>query len=438
MRKINLYSLIALLAGVPAILVSCTNEVKPVSIDDLYIPTFNNDKQVQVGAWSWTTRMITEQQLKDVKDADMNLLIGTFSNNEAGYESLITRANKYDIDFIFDKRPWDGTIPSFADNENFLGYCTYDEPAPSNLEVLAEMKEDWDNSELKDKMFFVNLNPCYSTHIGDSYEEYTRSYIEDCGLEMVAFDYYALYKSFFGDDVEIREDWLFNFSISAYYARINHLPLWFTLLTTKHNAGGVNYIDPSAADLLYQINVGLAFGTSYMIHYTYAATQADHINPIIDSNGRPTDSYYDVKESTALLRSWDSVYMNFEYLGTTGIYGDNGFSSGLLDYMTHETGISETGVIKNIKSDEDILVGHFKDDKDNKGFVITNLTNPYDEKDTKVTLQLNSEYRGVKIYHQNEDPEKVEEVLALDKKNKVELEIDSTGALFVVPLKLNE
>ena len=55
-----------------------------------------------------------------------------------------------------------------------------------------------------------------------------------------------------------------------------------------------------------------------------------------------------------------------------------------------------------------------------------------------MTLQLNSEYRGVKIYHQNEDPEKVEEVLALDKKNKVELEIDSTGALFVVPLKLNE
>lgn len=436
MKKRNYYSLFACLIGVPAILSSCTGQGAKVSVDDLFVPTFNNDKRVQVGAWAWTTRTVTEQQLKDVKDADMDLLIGTFSNNETGYESLITRANKYDIDFIFDRRPWDGTIPSYADNPNFLGYCTYDEPSPANLPVLAEMKEQWDDSELKDKMFFVNLNPCYSSNIGDSYETYTKAYVENCGLEMVSFDFYALYTNELTGQVDLREDWLYNFSISAYYARIHHLPLWFTLLTTKHNAGGLNYIDPSATDLLYQMNVGLAFGTSYMIHYTYAATQADHINPIVNSNGRPTDSYYDVKESTALLRTWDSVYMNFDYLGTTGVYGKHPASVGLLDYLLHEVDIASTGVIKKIESDEDIVVGHFEDKNNNKGFVITNLTNPYESKDTKVTLNLASEYKGVKIYRQNED--NVEEIELLNSKNKIELEVPSAGALFVVPLKLSE
>lgn len=438
MKKINYYSLVALLLGVPSILVSCTGENNKTSIDDLFVPTFSNDKRVQVGAWAWTTRMITEQQLKDVKDADIDLLIGTFSNIETGYESLINRANKYDIDFIFDRRPWDGTIPTYVDNENFLGYCTYDEPSPANLPILKEMKENWDKSDLKNKMFFVNLNPCYSTNIGDSYDTYTKAYVEECGLEMVSFDYYALYTDQFSGEVDIREDWLYNFSVSAYYARIHNLPLWFTLLTTKHNAGGLNYINPSVTDLLYQINIGLSFGTSYMIHYTYAATQADHINPIVDSNGRPTDSYYDVKDSTALMRSWDSVYMNFDYLGTTGIYGSNFPSSGLLDYLVHDIDISDTGAITKISSDEDITVGHFEDKNNNKGFVITNLTNPYQQKSTKVTLELSSEYKGIKIYHQSEDPKKVEEIEILNKNNKIVLDIASGGALFVVPLKLNE
>lgn len=423
--KKGIYSTLVI-ALVPALLTSCTGSV---NVSDLIVPTFSNDKKVNIGAWSWTVKNLNNTQLSGLKEAGFNLLIGTFNDrNDSADSGLLDRASEYDIGLILDKRPWDGSVPSYVDKENFLGYCVVDEPNPTQLQSLQTMKNTWDQSALKDKMFFINLNPSYSSNVGSSYSEYVRMYTEDLGLGMVSFDYYPLFKSSFTDEVCIREDWLYNFGIASYYARKNNVPLWYTLLTTEHNAGGLYYINPSAKDIEYQMYVALAFGTQYLIHYTMTATSADHLNPIIDKDGKFTDSYYDAKEAAEAIRQWDSIYMNFKNVGVSGVFGTKE-NTGLIDFLIKDSKIDEFNVLKSAKSDYDVIIGHFEDEEDNKGLVVTNLTNPYDETNATVTLTFNSQYKGVKIYSQTK-----EEVRALNN-NSIEIEVGSGSGLFVVPLK---
>lgn len=429
MKGRKLYLAIVISSLVPMLLTYCKKGDVQVNVEDLIVPTFSSDKKINIGAWSWTVKNFNNTQLSNLKDAGFNLLIGTFNDqNDNADSALLSRADEYDIDLIIDKRPWEGTVPSYADKENFLGYCVFDEPSSAELLTLKTMKENWDNSELKDKMFFVNLNPSYSSHIEGSYEQYVRTYVEELNLGMVSFDYYPLYLGRDTDEPSLREDWLYNFSIASYYARKNSVPLWYTLLTTKHNAGGLNYINPSAKDLEYQIYVAMAFGSKYLIHYTCTATNADHINPIFDQSGNPTDSYFDAKEASETIRKWDSVYMNFESTGFTGIFGSKE-NTGLLDYIMKNVSISDSNALELVQSDYDLVVGHFKDENDNKGFVLTNMTNPYDETNANVKLKFNSNYQGVKIYSSSG-----EEVKALVN-GAIDVEVDSGSGVFVVPLK---
>ena len=425
--KRSLYTTLVF-ALIPALLACQSGKGETIDINDLNVPTFANDKHVTIGAWSWTTKNVNNTQLSDLKDAGINLLIGTFNNGDSADSSLLDRASEYGIDLIIDKRPWEGTIPAYADKENFKGYCVFDEPVYSDLASLKVMKQSWDASALKDKTFFVNLHPSYSGRIGTTYEQYVQAYTEELGLDMVSFDYYPLFKNMSGG-VGLREDWLLNLSIAGYYARKNNVPLWFTFLTTEHNASSLSYINPTAKDMAYQMYMGMAFGCEYLIHYTYSATGIDHLNPIIDKYGNPTDSYYDAKDAGAIIRNWDSVYMNFKNIGVTPIFGKVE-NTGLLDYMIHDSSIDEFQTLESAKSDYDVVCGHFEDEQHNKGFVLTNITNPYDEKNAKVTLKFNPNYKGVKIYNGDK-----EEVKALTK-NSVDLEIDSGSAIFVVPLKL--
>ena len=221
---------------------------------------------------------------------------------------------------------------------------------------------------------------------------------------------------------------MYNFGIASHYARKNNLPLWFTFLTTEHGTSRLHYINPDARDMEYQMYVAMAFGTKYLIHYTYSATGLDHLNPIIDKYGNPTDSYYDAKEASQMIRNWDSVYMNFENVGVSGIFGQEE-NTGLLDYLVHDVKANAFGTLDSVKSNYDVVLGHFEDENDNKGFVLTNLTNPYEGKTAKVNMKFSSDYQGVKIYNKNK-----QEVKALTK-GSIEVNIDSGSAVFVVPLK---
>jgi hypothetical protein len=61
--------------------------------------------------------------------------------------------------------------------------------------------------------------------------------------------------------------------------------------------------------------------------------------------------------------------------------------------------------------------------------MVTNTTNPYDKQTAEVSLTISSKYQGALVIQNGE-----EKVVTLEN-GKLSLEVDATGAAFVIPLK---
>ena len=120
--------------------------------------------------------------------------------------------------------------------------------------------------------------------------------------------------------------------------------------------------------------------------------------------------------------------MNFDWLGTSNVYGTEN-NTGLLDWTIYNVDVDNFGTIVSATSDQDVIIGHFEDADKNAGFMVTNVTAPVDDLDAKVSITLADEYKGALIIHEG-----VETVVALTD-GKLELEIESGSAKFVIPLK---
>ena len=413
---------------------------------DYYEPVYDNSKSISIGAWGYMSS-ISDEQLSGLHDSGFNLLVGNYTviENETQKADLISRGANYDINFLlrphpdyFDN-PW---APSYSNASNFLGYVIQDEPFYSDLDSISSKREIWNNQslQLSNKDFFVNLNPIYcdSETLGTSdYELYVRRFVEECDLTTVSFDNYPLYqeKNWLGSwsNTKIRSDWLKNFDICSYYANKNNIPLSYSFLTSQHYLGDkFRYINPSTNEMKYQMYVGMAFGAKSLVHYLLNATSNDYTYPIIDSDGNFTETYDKVSEANAGIRNWDSVYMNHDYVGITGIEGTSAQTGLVADNLSHGIAVNETGVINSISSDYDVLVSHFIDSGNNKAFMLTNLTSPSYSLAANVNLTLTLGYKAVKIYSENRVT-----IMPIND-GQVSISVPSSNAVFVVPLELNK
>ena len=410
------------------------------------IATYADDKQIDIGGWSWMTGDLSETQLEDLQEAGITMLAGVFmggTGTEAEETAFLDRAQKYGIKILFQKE-WDGsTIPSYVDHEAFMGYCVADEPPMRDLSDLKTLKETWDASALKNKLFFVNLYPVYSNIISLGtwdYDAYMEEAITNSGFPVVSFDHYPLYDD--NGTTVLRTDWLENFDIASYYAETNSVPLWYTLLTTQHTGSREDYIDPTAADLQYQMFVAMTYGTTNLMHYTFAGTGEDHKNPImenpnytgtdevvVDENGW-TDSYYDAKDAAAKIGEWDHVFMNFNWLGVSTVTGSSAQTGLITSDLEYSVSVDKYGVISSVNSTQDVLVGHFQDSNGYNGVMITNLTMPENNTSASVTVAFSDEYKAVMVYQNGE-----EKFIPLHN-GVLSIDVASAEGIFIIPVKL--
>ena len=385
------------------------------------VPTYDEDAAITIGVWNGSHFDLSEEELSNLQKAGVNLLVGTYTKNmDLGL--FIDQCAKYDLNIIADQRPWNGMTPSYINKDNFWGFCVYDEPFMEDLATLTKMKQEY-SQKMGDRMFYVNMNPSYA-NIGVTYEKYLEAYIDECGLEMLSFDNYSLMKDEETGDTYIREEYLYDFDVCSYYAREAGIPLWYTMLTSGH----LWYINPTANDLVWQMNLAMTYGSTYLLHYIYSSHEPTYLYPMVDMEGKPTETYYKVSEANAAIRAWDHIYMNFEWLGTSTVEGTDE-QTGLFDCVKYSVDIDETYALTNATSNYDVLVGHFEDEDGRKGYMVTNTTNPYDDQTAEVTLTMSSKYQGALVVQNGE-----EKVVTLQN-GKLSLEVSSTGAAFVIPLK---
>ena len=422
----------------------------------LDVPTYIDDKHIDIGATSWlgTNQTLNyfngangEANFAKLQEAGITVLAGTFYGNTGSEEDetrLLDLAAKYGVGLFFQKS-WDGnTIPSYVAHKAFLGYYV-DEPGYSDLSSLKTLKEKWDASAFgaNGKQLYVNLLPVYSGDMGGDYDAYVKGAIETSNLPIVSFDHYMMYykakKNVFNSitgyesTISLRTDWLKNFDIASYYADKNDKPFWYTLLTTQHLSDGdeTKYIDPTAADLTYQMYVAMTYGATNLIHYTFAGT-GDYIidGAMFNQNtGEWTQTYTDVKDASTAIGKWDHVFMSFDWLGASTVTGSSAQTGLITNDLTYSVAVNQFGVMSSVTSTQDVVIGHFEDENGYDGVMITNLTIPTNATAASVTITFNSEYKAVKVYQNGE-----EKIVFLNN-GVLTLDVASAEGVFLIPVK---
>lgn len=387
------------------------------------VPSYDEDMAINIGVWNGSHYDLSETELSNLQAAGVNLLVGTYTK-DTPLETFIDQCAKYELNVIADQRPWNGMTPSFINKDNFWGFCVYDEPFMDDLQTLAKMKQEY-MQKMGDRMFYVNLNPSYAD-LGTTYEKYVEAFVDECGLDMVSVDNYSLMADEETGEPYVRGEYLYDLDVCSYYAREEGLPFWYTLLTTGH----LWYINPTAEDMVWQMNLAMTYGAQYLLHYIYSSHESTYLYPMVDMEGNPTETYDKVSEANAAIRAWDHIYMNFDWIGTSPVEGTKE-QTGLFDYLKYSVDMNKSYALEEAESNYDVLVGHFEDEDERKGYMVTNATNPYEEKTAEVSLRFSDKYKGALVVQNGE-----ETVVNL-KNGRLSLELPATEAVFVIPLKAN-
>ena len=94
--------------------------------------------------------------------------------------------------------------------------------------------------------------------------------------------------------------------------------------------------------------------------------------------------------------------------------------------------IDDIPEIKSVDSSEYLLIGYFKDNNDNAGFMVTNVSLPGENRNAMVTMEFDEKYLGLQIYDKGEM-----DIIRL-KDNKITFEIESSYGVFIIPLMAQE
>ena len=383
-----------------------------------------------------------QEYFDDLADAGVNLLIpqpGSFGNS-ASREILLDRAQAAGMktmatdNGLSNEGSWNTSqLEQYMSHPAFAGVHIKDEPGTGDFNVLAQKSALWkqftvDNSgQMSDKLFYVNLFPGYVT---PGYKQYVTDYVDMVKPQFISYDYYPLLGGQpVAGAVKIRQSYFIELDMISHIAKQNGIPVWSIILTAGHEAMGDVYHTPDAMWLRWQMAVVMTYGVRSIAHYNYRPMGARHY-AFIDFNGKRTAVFDAVKTANLEVRAWENVYMNFEWEGTAGIIGSHGRLNLMLYALEYSLFKDEIDGVNNIVSTDDILCGVFKDAEGRPGYMLTNATNPYEEKSAAVTVGFDEEYKGVIVYEKGVP----RDVIGLDKNNKVKVDLEPGEGKFLIPL----
>lgn len=417
MKKI--ISILALTVCLTLMMSACGS----VSLEELNTPVFEDDQEMVIGVWSGSMANWNELHFSYLQEADINLLVGA-SEYITYTEQFFDMAETAGVRVIPDSRKWDGEVPSFVEHPAFAGYCVWDEPASSDFEKLAEKKTQWEGL-IADKMFFVNVFPGWAgTALGGSFDSYISNYLQTVQPEVLCFDHYPLMKDS-NENTVVRDTFFSDMDICSHYAKQSGVDFWFTLLASGH----LDYVNPTEEEFRWQMAVGQAYGARGLLHYVYTSHDSDYTCPIDWRSQTPTELYENMAAANAEVAAWDHIYMSYDWQGTATIGGSNNpYTSIYFQLCQYAVKPTENTGITSISSNEDLLCGIFEDANGNKAYMITNATNPAEEKDATVTLTLDKEYKGVLVIDRGAQTTKLLE------KQAITIEIEASEGVFIIPL----
>ncbi|GAA3135105.1 hypothetical protein JOF29_002146 [Kribbella aluminosa] len=168
---------------------------------------------------------------------------------------------------------------AYGPYSSLAGFNFYDEPGAGWFGTLAKALAI--SRELAPQLLpYVNLLPSDDP-------AYYRNFVDVVQPSLVSFDRYPLLS-------EGREDanYFHNWAIVRDAALHGDIPAWVFIQTLAYN----NHREPTAAELLWQINISLAYGAKGIQYFTYwtpEAARGEGFGPaLITVDGQRTSRYY--------------------------------------------------------------------------------------------------------------------------------------------------
>ena len=267
----------------------------------------------------------TPERYQEIADAGIEYLV-------AGNQNFSVEQNLKIMDLAMDVGikiiPWDirtlpftanqsitidtaaliGMVNDYKDHPALAAYLIMDEPKADlfpELKVITELLQTADPSHAST----INVNPSYGP-VGDDFRAYIQNYVETVKPKLLSYDHYSL-----RIDTTTHEMWFSDLAIVREAARAADIPYMVFVLSEAITNG---FRVPDRAEILWQANTALAYGTNGVGWFAYWNPLPDHgwsiayeddkprliephYNAIIDLEGNRTKLYDYVKEENQYL-----------------------------------------------------------------------------------------------------------------------------------------
>ena len=191
----------------------------------------------------------------------------------------------------------------YAGYSPLAGLNLYDEPSRDLFGIVGYAREVL-KGLAPDELPYVNVWPSYASNsaLGTStYEEYLRLYLSEVAPPLLCFDHYPLLEG-----REITSDYFYNWAVIRRYALQAGIPSWVFIQSADFGGEGANISKrrrPNEAEILWQINVSLAYGAKGIQYFTYWTPAAtDFGEALVSRDGVLTPLYNYAKRANNYLR----------------------------------------------------------------------------------------------------------------------------------------
>ena len=317
---------------------------------------------------------------------------------------------------------------AYLSSPAFAGIRVKDEPTFDEIPNYERMCNLW-NKIAPGTIFYVNLFPVIASKAvtAEDYKDYVKQFTKYIDTDYVSYDHYVLKYGNSGN--YILRNFLYNLTEVKIAAPDREA--WTIVQSIEH---GASRKLTSAADCGFQAYTALACGYTGISWFCYWTPTpfdgATHFGDgAYDIWGNKTPIYDYIKDTQLEIKAFEQVYLNFDWQGiicNIGTENDNGGEND--DFALSKNAYVTSDRIKSVVTQQDTIIGVFKDNENRDGFMVVNFTEPSAGLKNKVKLTFNDCQRAIVI------TDGVQEVVDVNN-GILEFTQNSGDGTFIIPLK---
>ncbi len=310
-------------------------------------------------------------------------------------------------------------LKDYVHHPIFYGVQLVDEPRPPKLKSLGQVYRSIKrvNPNVNIQVNLLPPNFIFAStafpYFGDfsmRYKAYLNEYLDETGADYFMYDHYPFVPNMEGS---ILRTYFLGMQISSEVAQergVEYRIVMQSVAFSEHNVE--NWRKLSREDMFYQINALLGFGVkqfSYWTYWTKPYNRAGRFafpenSAIVGRFGNPTDLYYAVQETNAMLTKLAPVFKDFEYVADahTAKWPCKSRPMFLIPLRFKQ--------LKNVKSfdvDKEVVVISelYDKNKDRYLYRVMNASDPYfgnEQGEQTVTVEFDKKFKYADVFSDGE------------------------------------